>query len=154
MERVLEIKSDEGIVTIPIRISLRAGRIYRTEFGRDLIADLAELYKKTTMDNQAKLFEILRGKNVDLSDETAVTKAIVENADLLLISQDQPLTFADTERAGQVLWAFAKNSNEQIEGANDWADSFDILIPYKEIVPTIYSLWQQASTPSVVLKNG
>lgn len=154
MERVLEIKSDETTITIPVRISLRAGRIYRTEFGRDLIADLAALYQKTTIDNQTKLFGVLREKNIDFADETAVTQAIMENADLLLMTQDQPLSFSDTERAGQILWAFAKNSNEQIPGAEAWIDSFDILIPYKEVISTVYSLWQQASSPTIELKNG
>ena len=45
MERILEFKSDESTITIPIRFSLRGCRFYRTEFGRDLIADLAALYQ-------------------------------------------------------------------------------------------------------------
>ena len=43
MERVFEIQCDGRSEKVRVRLTLGAARIYRTEFGRDLIEDLATL---------------------------------------------------------------------------------------------------------------
>lgn len=155
MERVLEIKSGEGSVTIPIRISLRAGRIYRTEFGRDLIADLAELYQVITGDWQTDIFKELSRNKVDLKDNSAVEAFFEARPELMLLMNDRVLSFDETETGLRILWTFAKNHDDTIKkDVEAWADSFETVLPVRELIEVVYRLWTTASTPTVALKNG
>lgn len=155
MERILEIKGDEGIVTIPVRISLRAGRIYRTEFGRDLIADLATLHQAIEGNWQTEIFKELSRNQVDRKNSAAIEAFFEARPDLMLLMNDRVLSFDETETGLRILWAFAKNHDETIrKGVEEWADSFEAVLPVRALIEIVYGLWATASAPTVALKNG
>lgn len=155
MERILEIKGDEGIVTIPVRISLRAGRIYRTEFGRDLIADLATLHQAIEGNWQTEIFKELSRNQVDRKNSAAIEAFFEARPDLMLLMNDRVLSFDETETGLRILWAFAKNHDETIrKGVEEWADSFEAVLPVRDLIEIVYGLWATASAPTVALKNG
>ena len=109
MERILEIKSDETTIAIPVRISLRAGRIYRTEFGRDLIADLSALYQAIEGEPQAKFLKELSAHQIDPEDEIAVKAFLKENPEVMILIADRVLSFEETETGLRILWAFDRD---------------------------------------------
>lgn len=155
MERVLEIQSDGKTIEIPIRISLRAGRIYRTAFGRDLVEDLVSCEKEINGDKRYKLLAALSELDVNPRNKKAVDEALIKHPDLVLMAMEEPmLTFSETERAQGIIWAFAKNANEHIQGPEDWVDSFPISLPVQKLIPTLLTLWQDASQTTVSIKNG
>ena len=155
MERILEFKSDESTITIPIRLSLRGCRFYRTEFGRDLIADLAALYQAIEGEPQAKFLKELSAHQIDPENEIAVKAFLKENPEVMILIADRVLSFEETETGLRILWAFAKNHDDTLQqSAEDWGDSFDTVLPVRELILAIYGLWVAASAPTVALKNG
>lgn len=154
MRRILNIGSEERQLQIPVRITFKAARIYRAEFGNDLIEDLTDTNQRLSGINMTQIWASMRGKDIDLSDEKAVTQAILSEVNFADIGTDRPLTFEETERSARIVWAFAKADNPSLPGVEDWIDSFEGVLPFREIVGTLYSLWIEATATTVTLKNG
>lgn len=140
---------------LEVNMTNRAGRIYRQQYGRDLIKDMAELYRKIV---QTPLSGIdLSGiKIVDRSEEE-IYEQLMERVDYkkLLASNEEliSLDFEEIERAGQIIWAFAKNKDEKLPNYEEWIDGFDYILPVENIIRSLYEAWGKSAQPTVELKN-
>lgn len=154
MERVLEVTIDEAVTRIRIRATLGAARIYRTAFGGDLIADLVALQRSLNGGLETKMLEALNGKDVDFSDEAAVTKALMEATDFASLVETRVPSFEEMEQVGQVLWAFAKNADGATPAYESWIGQVEgALSVSADLVDQLYRIWTQSAGTTVVLKN-
>ena len=131
-----------------------AGRIYRQQFSRDILKDMADINRKL----HVSPFEGINmaGLDVNGKSEQEIYEQILSRVDIekLLEAQNgKTLDFEDTEKAGQIIWAFAKNADDKIPGYDKWIEEFDFVLPVGEIVSTLHEAWHKSATPTVELKN-
>lgn len=141
--------------TLEVDLTNKAGRIYRQQFGRDLLKDMRELYQKLNR----SIFDGIDMSKIQIIGKTEqeIYEQIIANADvsrLLTAQTDQePLDFEETEKAGQIIWAFAKNRDENIPNYEEWIDDYDFILPVDKIVTALYNAWAKTAQPIVELKN-
>ena len=143
-------KIQEQDIALEVNLANRAGRIYRQQYGRDLIADMGDLYRKLHKSP-------FSGVDIHDIDKNMTEQEIFEQI-MSKINVDDYLTktmlsFDDTETAGKIIWAFAKNRNENIPNYEDWIDGFDFVLPVEEIITALYDAWGKSARPTVELKN-
>ena len=146
----LKMKIQEQDIALEVNLANRAGRIYRQQYGRDLIADMGDLYRKLHKSP-------FSGVDINDIDKNMTEQEIFEQI-MSKINVDDYLTktmlsFDDTETAGKIIWAFAKNRNENIPNYEDWIDGFDFVLPVEEIITALYDAWGKSARPTVELKN-
>ena len=147
----LKMKIEEQEIAIDVNLANRAGRIYRQQYGRDLIADMSDLYKKL---HKSPFSEIdMTGVDLNALTEQEIFERIMSKIDVNDYLKKQVLSFEDTETAGKIIWAFAKNRNENIPNYEDWIDSFDFVLPVEDIVTALYDAWGKSARPIVEIKN-
>lgn len=147
----LKMKIEEQEIAIDVNLANRAGRIYRQQYGRDLIADMSDLYKKL---HKSPFSEIdMTGVDLNALTEQEIFERIMSKIDVNDYLKKQILSFEDTETAGKIIWAFAKNRNENIQNYEDWIDSFDFVLPVEDIVTALYDAWGKSARPIVEIKN-
>lgn len=139
---------------IEVNLTNRAGRIYRQQFGRDLIDDMTEIYQKI----HKNPFEGIDFSEIDLDGKTEeeVYRQIMSKVDvpkILSKSDNMVLNFDDTEKVCQIVWAFAKNRNLDTPDYMEWIDSFDFVLPVNDLLSALYNAWNKTAQPTVELKN-
>lgn len=147
----LKMKIQEQDIALEVNLANRAGRIYRQQYGRDLISDMGDIYKKLHKSPFS---------GIDMTDinpngltEQEIFERIMSKVNVNDYLTKTMLSFDDTETAGKIIWAFAKNRNENIPTYEDWIDSFDFVLPVEEIITALYDAWGKSARPTVVLKN-
>ena len=150
----LKLKIQDQEVNLDVNLANRAGRIYRQQYGRDILKDMADIYKKL----HKSPLEGINMQDIDLTGKTEqeIYEQILSRVDIakFMSSQNEDiLDFEDTERAGQIIWAFAKNRNDSIPGYEEWIDGFDFVFPVGDAVTALFEAWGKTAQPTVELKN-
>lgn len=153
MNITLNMKLQDQEFDLTINMTMNAGRIYRQQFQRDLIKDLAELYQKFNLSIYDNID--LKGIETEGKTEKEITQQIITRAFPAWSEAQRKITptYEDTERTGQILWAFAKNADMNLPGYEKWIDEFDYILPTKEIVIALYGAWNDSAKPTVEIKN-
>ena len=151
----LKMKIQDQEIPLEVNLTNRAGRIYRQQFSRDILKDMSEIYKKL---HKSILDEIDMSKiDVKGKTEQEIYEQILSNVDMSKLLAEQSakdeFSFEETERAGQIVWAFAKNRDIKIPNYEEWIDSFDFILPVLDIVDALYTAWGKSAQPTVELKN-
>ena len=148
----MEIQGQEFSLTA--NLTNAAGRIYRQQYARDIIQDMEGIYK--TLNKNPFDGINLDGLEVKGKTEQEIYEMLLSRVDyakLIEANSKQTLDFEQTERGGQIIWAFVKNADKGIPGYEEWIDSFDFVLPVGEIVCAIYDAWCNSAKPTVALKN-
>lgn len=157
MKITLKMSIQEHEFLLNVDLTNRAGRIYRQKYNRDILKDMAALYKKINK----SFFDDVDFSKIDIVDKTEeeISKQIMANVDmskLIAAEMDKDLfslDFEETEQAGQIIWAFAKNADEKLPDYEDWIDDFDFVLPVDKIITEIYTAWGKSAQPIIELKN-
>ena len=155
MNITLKMKIDEQDFEIKANMTNAAGRLYRQHFNRDILKDMTAIYRKLTM----SILDGIDMSGIDLAGKTEqeIYDLLMEKVDLTKLLKNQidqaELDFEESERAGQIIWAFAKNADKNLPGYEDWIDEFDFVLPVGEIVCKLYEAWTRSAKPTVELKN-
>lgn len=151
----LKMEIQEQEYTLEVNLANRAGRIYRQQFNRDILKDMTDLYKKL----HKSPFDVIDMSRIEYDGKTdqEIYAQIVENVDVtkLLMDQDDAtaLSFEETERAGQIIWAFVKNRDANTPNYEDWIDEYDFILPVDQIVSSLFEAWNKSAQPTIELKN-
>ena len=151
----LKMKIQDQEINLEVNLANRVGRIYREQFNRDLLRDMGELYKKLNKNPFEGVdlngIDIVNNSWENISNELLsrvdVSKYLSEN------NIDNDLDFEETERAGQIIWAFVKNRNNDIPNYEEWIDEFDFILPVGEILTALYEAWEKSAKPTIEIKN-
>lgn len=149
----LKMKINDQEFNLIADMTMNAGRIYRKQFQRDLIKDLSEIYQKVNPNIYDHLD--LSGIQTEGKTEDEITDQIISKA-IPVWSETQRktmLSFDDTEQASRIIWAFAKNADKDLPGCDEWMDSFDFILPIKEIITALYGAWNDSAKATVEVKN-
>lgn len=154
MRITLKINVGEKPIELPIQLTMRACRIYRNQFSRDLISDMEALYKRLNP-NPFEGVDLSGIKSDSMANEEEFYKLLMKQVDVtkLMENSEVVLNFDELERGGQIIWAFAKNDRENIPDYEKWIDEFDFVFPVAEIISTLYEAWTKTALPTVELKN-
>lgn len=136
-----------------VDVTMKACRIYRQQFGRDIIKDMAEI-NRIVNPSLYDLVDISEIK-VDGKTEDEVLQEVMKKAypEYKKHEKTTVLDYQHTEQASQIIWAFAKNADESIPNYEDWIDSFDFILPVKEIITSLYDVWNKTAQPIIEIKN-
>lgn len=149
----LKMKTQDQDQKLVVDLTMNVGRIYRQQYQRDLFRDLSDIYQKVNPSIYDHLD--LSGLDIEGKTEEEITEQIISKA-IPVWSESQRkslLSFEDTERASQIIWAFAKNADSELPGYEEWVDSFDFILPIKEIITALFSAWNDSAKPTVEVKN-
>ena len=151
----LKMNIQDQEINLEVNLANRAGRIYRQQYGRDLIKDMSELYSKLNKSPFDGI--IMTGIEIKGKTEEEIYAQLMERVDVTkLLANQTPvmlLSFEETERAGQIIWAFAKNRDNSIPNYEEWIDSFDFILPVDKILTALYEAWGKTVQPTVEIKN-
>lgn len=151
----LKMKIQDQDFTLEADLTNKAGRIYRQQFGRDLLEDMRNIHQKIHKSPFEGLD--LSGVNISGKSEQEIYEQLIKKVDIekLLKAQDEQglLNFEETEKAGQIIWAFAKNRDESIPNYEDWIDKYDFILPVDKIIDALYESYGKTAQPTVELKN-
>ena len=148
----LKMKIQDQEIDLDVNLANRAGRIYRQTYNRDILKDMAEIYKKVNKNP----FDGVDTSGIDFvgMTEEELLKELISRVDPReLIKDREILDFEEAERAGQIIWAFAKNRNKDLPGYEDWIDSFDFILPVEEILTKLFEAWGKSAAPTIEVKN-
>ena len=148
----LKMKIQDQEIDLDVNLANRAGRIYRQTYNRDILKDMAEIYKKVNKNP----FDGVDTSGIDIvgMTEEELLKELISRVDPReLIKDREILDFEEAERAGQIIWAFAKNRNKDLPGYEDWIDSFDFILPVEEILTKLFEAWGKSAAPTIEVKN-
>ena len=148
----LKMKIQDQEIDLDVNLANRAGRIYRQTYNRDILKDMAEINKKVNKNP----FDGVDTSGIDIvgMTEEELLKELISRVDPReLIKDREILDFEEAERAGQIIWAFAKNRNKDLPGYEDWIDSFDFILPVEEILTKLFEAWGKSAAPTIEVKN-
>lgn len=151
----LNMKIQDQEFALEANLSNRAGRIYRQQFNRDLLKDMSELYKKT----HRSIFDGVDMTGIDLKgkSEQEIYEQILSRVDVAKfaesLNESQTLSFEETDRCGQIVWAFVKNKDINTPNYEEWIDSFDFILPVIDISNALFEAWNKSAQPTIELKN-
>ena len=153
MNVTLKMKMDDQDIDLVVDVTLKACRIYRQQFGRDLVKDLTDTYHK--INPSIYDFVDLSEIKVDGKEETELQQEIIAKAfpAYKKYQNTNVFTYDDTEQATQIIWAFAKNADEKLPKYEDWIDDFDFILPVKNIITSLYKVWNDSARPTIEIKN-
>ena len=151
----LKMKIQDQDFDLDVNLANRAGRIYRQQFGRDILKDMSEIYKKL---HKSPFDGLDMSKiNVNAETEQEIAEQILASVDIPKLLNERMnqelLNFEETERAGQIIWSFVKNRNNEIPNYEDWIDEFDFILPVDKILIALYEAWGKSAQPTIELKN-
>lgn len=155
MDVTLKFKVNDQDIELKTNLTNSAGRIYRQQFNRDLLRDMAEIYKKM---NKSP-FDGVDMTGIDFSGKTEqeLYQELMNRVDLSKLvearSELNALDFEETERGEQITWAFAKNADKNLPNYTEWSDSLDYILPVGDIVSALYEVWGKSAQPTIELKN-
>ena len=149
----LKMKIQDQEFSLKADMTLNAGRIYRQQYQRDLIDDLADVYQKLN----PSIYDKIDFSGIDVNEKTEeeLTNEIIARA-LPVWSESRKnlvINFEVTERANQIIWAFAKNADKSLPGFDEWIDNFDFILPIQDIIPALYDAWNNSARPIIEVKN-
>ena len=104
----LKMKIQDQEFDLNVNLANRAGRIYRQQYGRDILRDMTDLYKKL---NKSP-FEGIDMTGIDIKGKTEqeIYDDLLSHVDMAKFLESRTnsigLDFEETERAGQIIWAF------------------------------------------------
>lgn len=134
-------------------LTMKAGRIYRQQFTRDLSIDLTDIYQRVN----PSIYENLDLSGIQTEGKTTeeLTQQVIEKAYPVWVEAQKKasLSYEEMERASQIIWAFAKNADKDLPGYEEWIDSFDFILPVKELITALYGAWNESAKPTVEVKN-
>ena len=155
MNITLKMKIQDQDFEIKANLTNAAGRIYRQQFSRDLLKDMNEIYKKL----HKSPFEgiDMSGITYEGKTEKEIYEQIMSKVDISKFMENrlnkEPLDFEDTEKCGQIIWAFIKNEDRTTPNYEQWIDEFDFILPVGDIVSALYEAWNKSAQPIIELKN-
>ena len=154
MERTVVIQSGEKEIELTLKATMSTLRQYRAEFNADLIKDLNEAWKAMNQDPFMDALQRSGIQPVGMTQEEIV-KAVMENIDVTALSSNVPelIDGMIQMKAMQCVWAMVRSADKETPKFEKWCDSFEDLLPLKEIVNTIYEMWNTANGATVELKN-
>lgn len=151
----LNMKIQDQDVSLEANLSNKAGRIYRQQFNRDLLEDMNAIYDKT----HKSPFDGIDMTGLQLSgkSEQEIYEQLLSRVDMskMLSAREakNTLTFEETERGGQIIWAFVKNKDKDIPNYEKWIDEFEYILPVADIVNALYEAWSKSAQPTIEIKN-
>lgn len=152
MKRTIVINTEDEPIEIPVKATLKAMQIYRTEFGSDLSKDLTAVYNALNPDpylDAMKRAGIIPG---ELTHEEMQQK-ILENLDYSMIRIEDPIPDEETQsKILQIVWAMAKAADPELRPFNEWIDSLDDQ-PIRSLAEVVQKIWQEAGKTTIELKN-
>ena len=156
MNITLKLSINDQVFEIVANATLKVCRIYRQQFGRDLIKDMSEINKmiKPSIYDFVDTEELAKINTENVSEEE-LNRTILKKVypAYRKFEKEVLLDTEHTERANQIIWAFAKNADENLSGYEDWIDGFDFILPVKKIIPALYDAWEKSAQPIVEVKN-
>lgn len=156
MNITLKLSINDQVFEIVANATLKVCRIYRQQFGRDLIKDMSEINKmiKPSIYDFVDPDELSK-INVENMNDEELNRAILKKVypAYRKFEKEVLLDYEHTERANQIIWAFAKNADENLSGYEDWIDGFDFILPVKKIIPALYDAWEKSAQPIIEVKN-
>ena len=156
MNITLKLSINDQVFEIVANATLKVCRIYRQQFGRDLIKDMSEINKmiKPSIYDFVDTEELAKINTENVSEEE-LNRTILKKVypAYRKFEKEVLLDTEHTERANQIIWAFAKNADENLPGYEDWIDEFDFILPVKKIIPALYDAWEKSAQPIVEVKN-
>ena len=152
MERTLVIHTEEKEIEIPVKATIRAMQIYRTEFGSDLSRDLTAVYNALNPDPFADAMKRAAITPGELTTEELQQK-LLENLDYSAIQLEDPIPDEETQtKALQIVWAMAKAADDRLVPFAEWVDTLDIQ-PIRSLTGNVQKIWREANSTTVELKN-
>ena len=155
MNITLKMNIQDQEFTLNANLTNAAGRIYRQQYNRDILKDMSEIHKKMHRSpfDEINLNEIeVKGKTEQEIYEQLVSKVDVAKF-LSAQTEREQLSFEETDRCGQIVWAFVKNADKDTPYYEEWIDSFDFILPVIDIVDALYEAWTKSAQPTIELKN-
>lgn len=152
MERTIVIHTEEKEIEIPVKPSIAALTLYRSEFNSDLIRDLNKAYQSM---HPNPFTDAMKRANIQPGsmsrDELA--NALLENLDYSLLDEEDALPDGETQiTAMRIVWAMAKAANKGLKQFDEWCGSFDML-PIRSLIDRCNEIWATANKVTVDLKN-
>lgn len=145
----MQIQNEE--VILPANLTLKACRIFRQQFGEDILQSMQNIYKAY---NKSPFEGIdLTGVVVEGKTEQEIYNQLLSKIDVSKLNEIRELTAEQTETGYKVIWAFAKNADPDLPGFEDWADSFDYILPVGQIVSALFEAWSKSAKPTIEIKN-
>lgn len=155
MEITLKMKIQDQEFDLVANMTNNAGRIYRQQFGRDVLKDMSAIYRtvnKSIYDGLDLTGIEIAGKTEEEIYEQLMSRVDVSKL-IAVETEKEPLSFEETERCAQIVWAFVKNADKNLPGFEEWIDSFDFILPVADITCALYDAWTKSAVPTVELKN-
>ena len=153
MNVTLKMKIQDQEIDLAFNLTMYVTRIYRQQYNRDILKDMAEIYNLVNPSPFA---------GIDFSDITTEGKTedeiysqVIDKALPNYFTQREKEILLDletTEKACQIAWAFAKNAGET-KDYEDWICSFDFVFPVKDVITALYDAWYKSATPIIESKN-
>lgn len=149
----LKMTIEDQEFTLKLNMTMNACRIYRQQYGRDALKDMAEIYDIVN----PSPFDAINYSEiaVDGKTEEELYNEVISKAMPIYFARrkkETSLDYETAERACKLIWAFAKNAGEKQE-YEEWIESFDYVFPYEEIITALYEAWHKSAKPTVELKN-
>lgn len=152
MERTLVIHTEEKEIEIPVKATIKAMQIYRTEFSSDLSRDLTAVYNALNPDPFADAMKRAAITPGELTTEELQQK-LLSNLDYSAIQLEDPIPDEETQtKALQIVWAMAKAANDRLAPFAEWVDTLDIQ-PIRSLTGNVQKIWREANSTTVELKN-
>lgn len=150
----ITLKLNESSSEIKVNMTMNGARIYRQNFARDILNDMNEIYTKL---HQSPFDGInLEGIKVEGKTDQEIYDQIMAKVDInriFALKNKKELDFEETERGAQIIWAFAKNADNNTQDFEEWIDGFDYILPIGNIVSALYEAWHKSAMPTVEIKN-
>ena len=151
MKITLKMQIQEQEISLVADLTLKACRIFRQQFSEDLLLQMKNIYKAW---NKSPFEGIdLTGVTVEGKTEQEIYAQLLNKIDVSKLTEIRELTAEETEMGYKVIWAFAKNADPALPGFDEWADSFEYILPIGEIVSALYKAWNESAKPTIEIKN-
>lgn len=152
MRRRIVINTDGKEIEIPVKATLKAMQIYRTEFGSDLSKDLNTVYQALNPDPFLDAMERAKIAPGGMSPEE-MQQRILDNLDYSLIQADEPIPDEETQmKTLQIVWAMASAADKGLPPFEKWSEDLDMQ-PIRTLVSCLLEIWREANKTTVELKN-
>lgn len=153
MNITLRMTIQDQTFDLNLDMTMKAGRIYRQHFNRDLVKDMSDIYR-TVNGSVYNDIDMSKVETEGKTDEEIAKQLLSQAVPLYLAHRNNTdLSYEDTERVYQILWAFVKNADEKLSGYEEWIDGFDFILPAKDLITMMYSAWNDSAQPTIELKN-
>lgn len=152
MKRTIVINTEDKPIEIPVKATIKAMQIYRTEFGSDLSKDLSAVFDALDPDpftDAMKRANLIPGT---LTPEEMQQK-ILENLDYSMIHIEDPIPAEETQiKVLQIVWAMARAADPELAAFSEWIDSLDMQ-PIRSLAESVKKIWKEAEKTTIELKN-